>query len=99
MQRLEIPLPRLLYAGLTTTMPSSRLYFIYSREMLVEMARLLSQSRRAPHMPYPRCWYNSDDLDHRSEEEEVRRFLIGARTYHMGGSNIYSDCHNTGSQI
>lgn len=99
MQRLEIPLPHLLNAGLTTTMPSFRLYFRYSRETLVEMARLLSQSWRAPYLPYPRCWHNSDDLDRRSEEEEVRRFLIGARIYHMDSSKSYSDCHNTGSQI
>lgn len=40
MQRLEFPPPRLLNAGLTTTTPSSRSYFRYFRETLVEMARL-----------------------------------------------------------
>lgn len=45
--------PHLLNAELTTTMPSSGSYFRYFRETLVEMARVLSQSWRAPHMPYP----------------------------------------------
>lgn len=45
--------PHRLNAELTTTMPSSRSYFRYFRETLVEMARVLSQSWRAPHMPYP----------------------------------------------